>query len=118
MLKQLVKLALAALIANVVWRVGSEYVTHLRFRESVRAATVDHASTDESLKAAILEEADRLDVPIAVEDLEIARAERRIGIAGTYTKTIELVPGYEYPWDFDWEVEVFVAPSVNQVPLR
>jgi len=118
MLKQLVKLALAALIANVVWRVGSEYVTHLRFRESVRAATIDQAATDDSLRAAILEEAERLDVPLAVEDLEITRTERRVGIVGTYTKSIELVPGYEYPWTFDWEVEVFVAPSIDQVPLR
>ncbi len=118
MLKQLVKLALAALIANVVWRVGSEYVAHLRFRESVRAATIDRAATDESLRAAILDEAEQLDVPMVVEDLEITRAERRIAIVGTYTKMIELVPGYEYPWDFDWEVEVFVAPSIDQVPPR
>jgi hypothetical protein len=117
-MKQLLKLALAALVANAVWRVGSEYVTHMRFREAVRVATLDAGSSDERLRTAIAEEADRLGVPMSEKDVSITRTERRIGIAGAYTKTILLAPGYDYPWIFDWEVDVFVAPSISQPSSR
>lgn len=118
MLKQLVKLALAALIANAVWRVGSEYVTHLRFREAVRLATAAAGPNDEPLRRVITSQAERYGVPLTGQTVAIDREERRVTVTGTYDRNIEVVPGYRYPWTFDWEVEVFVAPSINQASPR
>lgn len=115
MLKSIVKLALAVLIANAAWRIGSVYVSHLRFREGVRLAAAAAGPNDEPLRHAITSEAQRHDVPTSGADVTIQRAERRLDVTGSYSRTIEVVPGYDYPWTFNWEVEVFLAPSMNQV---
>ena len=116
MLKQVVKLVLAALIAHAAWRVGSEYLTHFRFREAVRLASLAAGPSDGRLRDAILVEAEQRDIPLDGDRLAIARAERRIAVIGSYDKAIEVLPGYRYPWTFNWEVEVFVAPSLVQPP--
>ena len=38
---------------------------------------------------------------------------RRVVIRGTYTKAIDVTPWWSYSRIFDWEVDVFVAPSLR-----
>jgi hypothetical protein len=115
MLRRLVKLALAAFLVIAGWRIGAEYVTHFRFREAVRQATLAHRAEGQ-LRRAVLEEAGRFGVPLADEDLAIRLEERRTTVSGVYVKTIELVPGYERPWTFEWTVETFGAPVIDSAP--
>jgi hypothetical protein len=109
--KFLIKLALAALIANAIWRVGSEYVTYYRFRDSVRDAALARALDDAQLKNRIVELAGEYSLPIGESDFVIRRQERRTSVEGTYVKPIMVLPGYEYLWRFDWTVDGFVAVS-------
>lgn len=115
MLKTLFKLAIAALVVNAVWRVGTEYVAHMQFRESVRAATLAAGTRtqDDTLKQTILDQARAMDIPLVEERLTIRREERRVVIRGTYTKAIDVTPWWSYSRVFDWEVDVFVAPSLR-----
>jgi len=114
MLKLLVKLALAAFIASAAWRLGSEYLTHVRFREAVREATRSPDRSEERLRLAILDQAARFGVPLAEEALVIDLDERHVLVKGTYIKPIEFAPGYQYPWTFDWTVETYIAPSASR----
>jgi hypothetical protein len=113
MVRLLVKLAIVALIATAGWRLGAEYLTHYRFREAVRAATVTHQS-EEELRRVILEEAQRFGIPLADDALAIRLDDRRAVVTGSYVKTVELVPGFRRPWTFDWAVETF--PPISSGP--
>jgi hypothetical protein len=115
MVRLLVKLALAAFLASAGWRIGSEYLTHYRFREAVRQATLAHREEDD-LRRAVLEEAGRFGVPLGDEDLAISLEERRTTVSGVYVRSIELVPGYERPWTFEWTVQTFGAPVIEPAP--
>jgi len=112
MIRTLVKLALAALIANAVWRVGSEYVTDFKFRDAVREAAVYKTRSDEELRAKIGALASQFDVPIDEDALTIQHEDSHLVISGGYEKPIELVPGYQYPWRFSWTIDVeLVSPK-------
>ena len=49
MLKLFIKLAIAALLANAVYRVGSAYLTHIKFRDAIREAAMFKARDDNEL---------------------------------------------------------------------
>ena len=105
MIRTLVKLALAALIANAVWRVGSEYVTDFKFRDAVRETAIFKARSDEELRAKIGALASQFDVPIDEDSLTIDHQNNHLIITGGYEKPIELLPGYQYPWHFSWTID-------------
>jgi hypothetical protein len=104
MIRLLVKLALAAFIANAVWRIGSDYVTHFKFRDGVREAATYEAS-DGDLRQRITALAAEFDLPLDESALNIQRDERHVVVDGAYVRPIQLLPGYEYPWRFTWSVD-------------
>jgi hypothetical protein len=114
MIRSLVKLALAVFVASAGWRVGSEYLTHYRFREAVRRATLEHR-LEADLRRAVLEEAGRFDIPLSDDDVMITLEERRMTVSGQYVRPIELVPGVTRPWIFRWTVETFGPPVADAV---
>jgi hypothetical protein len=111
--KLLIKLALTALIANAVWRIGSEYLLYFQFRDAVREAALVRMLDDQQLRSRILELADEYSVPLAESGFTIEREERRTIVEGTYLKPILVVPGYEYLWRFDWAVDGFATVPQN-----
>jgi hypothetical protein len=115
MIKFLLKLAVAALIAIALWHIGSAYVAHFKFRDAVREAATYETRSDSELRARILELADKFDVPLGPTDpadtnaLRIMREGRHILIEGSYVEPIEVLPGYRYPWRFSWAIEAEVT---------
>jgi hypothetical protein len=107
--KLLIKLALTALIANAVWRVGQEYATYFRFRDAVREAALVQMLDDRQLRREILDLADQFSLPVTESGFTIERQERRTVVEGTYLKPILVFPGYEYLWRFDWDVAGFAT---------
>ena len=59
-MKLIIKLAIAALLANALFRVGTEYVVYYKFRDSVREAAMFRAKNDEELGQRIMELAETL----------------------------------------------------------
>jgi hypothetical protein len=114
MFRAALKLALAAFIANAVWRVSSEYITEFKFRDAVREAAIYEGRGDVDLRQRIAAIAERFDLPIDDDALKIERRDSHIDIEGVYEKPIELVPGYPYPWRFAWTVDAaLVQPKAN-----
>jgi hypothetical protein len=110
-----VKLALVAVVATAGWRLGSDYIAHYRFREAVRQLTLDRR-TETDLRQAILDEAARHGIPQVEESLAIDLEERHTIVSGVYVRSIELLPGVERPWTFEWTVETFGAPATPATP--
>jgi hypothetical protein len=109
MIRLILKLAVAALIANAAWRVGSEYLAHYRFRDAVRESAMYKAGSDAELRQRVLALASQFDIPLDDDALTIRREARQVTIEGSYAKPIDLLPGYTYPWQFDWSIEVYLA---------
>ncbi len=115
-MKLLLKLAIAALLANAVFRVGSEYLTFIKFREDVREAAIFKSKTDAELRRRIQEAASRYDLPVSAEDPEIRRHERQITVIGNYTRKIEVVPTFFYPKVFSYDVDTQQSTAVVLLP--
>jgi hypothetical protein len=109
MLKLLIKLALAALLANAAWRLGSAYLTFYRFKDAVtEAAQFGGDKTDTELQQRVVDLASQYDIPLTEDGLLVRRNDRNhTFIDGSYTQPVDLLPGYRYPWPFSWQIDVF-----------
>jgi hypothetical protein len=118
-MKLLIKLAITAFLANAAFRLGTEYLTHYKFRDSVREAAMFRAGSDDELRQRVMETADSYGIPLKDDGFTIRRDSGQAFIRGTYTKPIEFVPGFPYPWRFTWEIEAIVSdvPLMPGAPL-
>jgi hypothetical protein len=110
--KLIVKLAIVALLANAGYRIGSEYLTYIKFRDDIRDAAMFKAKNDEELSKRILELAAEYDIPLSEDGFSIRREERRVHVDGHYQKPIEVVPQYVYRWPFSWSIEAMTSTIV------
>ena len=106
MIKLILKLAVVALIANCTWRVGSAYVSHYKFTDAVQQAALFRGNkTDDVLRLRIFDIASDYDIPLTDGDMTLTTQEHRTTVDGNYTRIIELVPGYQYPWEFTFHID-------------
>jgi hypothetical protein len=118
-MKLLIKLAITALLANAAFKLGTEYVTHYKFRDSVREAAMYRAGSDDELRQRVLETAASYNIPLGEDAFTIRRDSGQAFIRGSYTKPIEFVPGFPRAWRFDWEIEAIArdTPPLPGAPL-
>jgi hypothetical protein len=116
--KLVVKLAIAALLANAAYRVGSEYLNYVKFRDAIRDAAMFKAANDEDLRRRIMDLSTEYDIPLSDDALTIRREERHVMIDGSYQKPIELVPTWRYPWPFSWSIDAITSTTVPLVPRK
>lgn len=117
-MKLIIKLAIAALLANAAFRIGSEYLTHIKFRDAVRDAATYKATTDDDLRRRIVQLADQYGVPQSDQELDIRREGRQVMVKGQYDKEIEIAPSYPYAWHFAWELDVTQPATLPYVPRK
>jgi hypothetical protein len=115
-MKLLLKLAIAALLANAVFRVGSEYLNYVKFREDVREAVIFKSKTDDELQRHIMEAAVRYDVPLDDDTVVIQRQEGQIRVNGHYMKDIEVVPTFKYAQTFTFAVDAKQSTTALLIP--
>lgn len=114
MIKAALKLVVAVLIANATWHVAAAYMSFYRFKDAVTDLAIhDGTSSDDQLRARVMELAASHDEPLAAESVTIRRAEHHTFVDGEYTKPVSLVPGYTYPWPFSLAVDGFVIVPVK-----
>jgi hypothetical protein len=111
-MKLLIKLVIAALVANALYRVGAEYLNYFRFRDAVRDAAMFKARNDDDLRERVVGLAQEYDIPISGEDVAIHRENRLVTVDASYRKAIEVLPRYQMGWPFDVSVEVQVSSGV------
>ena len=114
MIKLVLKLAVAALVANASWRIGSAYLSYYRFQDSVKeTALYSKEKSDEQLRQRVLELASAYDVPLSDEALSIRREENHTFVAGSYVKPVDLFPGYRYSWPFKIDIDAYTITPVK-----
>jgi hypothetical protein len=111
-MKAVIKLAILAVIFNAMFRIGGEYVSYYQFRDTIREAAMFTARTDDELGQAVMESATTFSVPLDPDGFTMRRDGREALVVGSYTKPIELFPGYKYPWKFPFTIQAYV----NTVP--
>ena len=116
MLKFLIKLALAALVAYGTWQIGSAYASDYRFKDSTREAALIPRITDTQLRARVQELASENDVPLENGDLAIRHDQAHIYVDASYVRNVNVLPWYSYPWHFAWSIEVFIVSGTGMVP--
>ena len=116
MIKFILKVALAALIAHATWRVGSAYVSHYKFKDDAREAAQMPRITDQQLRDRIIELASENDAPLEEENLTISRDLRHVVVDASYVRSIDVLPGYPYAWHFAWSIDVVILPGAAPAP--
>jgi hypothetical protein len=106
-MKTIIKLAIAALIINASWRVGSVFWRYYRFKDEVQQAALFGSSRSESdLQKSVVETAERMQLPVAPESVSVHREENHTFINATYTEQVQLVPTYYFPYQFNMNLDV------------
>ncbi len=121
MIRLIIKLALAALIANAAWRVGSVYAEFYKFKDAVQETTqYDRDKSDDELRARIVELGATYDLPIDEDTFIIRHSGDHTITDGAFTRPIEVLPNYRYPWSFSWHTDTFTlagaAPGAGRSP--
>ncbi len=132
MFRLLIKLAIAALVLNAAWRVGSTYLRYYQFEDALQElAQFGETRTDKQLCSQAMEKAANLDVPITAEAVTIrrgsnpvfncdkgfeggvmpsARGTAKIFIDAVYVDQLRPLPGYRLDWEFKPSVSAWVRP--------
>ena len=106
MLRLLVKLALAALIANALWRAGSAYLTFYRFKDAVtEAAQYNNVKSPDELRRRILVLASDYGVPLPEGAVTVRRQDNHTLIDASYMQPVDLFPAFQYPWPFSFKID-------------
>ncbi len=109
MIKTIIKLAIVALLANALWRIGNAYLSYYKFKDAVaELAIYSSGKSDDQIKDKVMELAASYDEPLSADAVTIRREEHHTYIDGAYTKPVAVFPGYEYQWQFSLNVDGYV----------
>ena len=133
MVRTLLKVAIAILVVHVAWRVGSAYWTYYRFEDALQQlAQFGERRTDRQLCDEMMDQAGNYGVPItaaaitirrgtnplfncatgpsAVDPNAVATAAGQISVEARYVESVQVLPGYAYPWEFHPAVKAWLRP--------
>jgi hypothetical protein len=117
-MRLLIKLALAALLANAAWRLGTAYASFYKFEDAVQEMTQYRAGkTDDELRARIVELGTEYDLPITDETFTLRREGDHTITDGTFKRPIDVIPSVPYPWPFTWHTDTFTTPG-SLLPVK
>lgn len=108
---RLVKVVLIVLVLHGVWRVGAAYWDHYRFEDSLNEiAQFGGRTSDDQLRARIVQSAAALGLPIEAGAIRIERSQARLSVEANYTRSVLVLPRYPYPWSFKATASVWISP--------
>lgn len=108
-MKLVLKLAIVALLLHAILRAGLASWKQYQFKDAIEEELIfaDQRLTDEVLHGRIVEIANKYDVPIESDALEVSRQGYWTRVSAIYSEQVKLVPRfYEPVWRFDASVEV------------
>ena len=109
-IKTVIKLALVALVANATWHLFGAYSPHFKFKDAVQyAAQYRGDATDADLRQRILDSAAQFEIPLAAADLSVTHQDKHTSVELSYTRMVDLAPGFTYPWPFSLSVDTFTV---------
>jgi hypothetical protein len=120
MLRNLVRLAVLLLIVHALYRFVPVYLHYHQFKDAVaEAALFSKDRSDADLVERVMELAQRYQIPIDREAVQVTRDRQFTYINVAYEEEIEWVPTYKRPMPFTIAVEGWhVRPPTGVDPLR
>jgi hypothetical protein len=117
MIKTIIQLALAALVAHAAWQLFVVYSAHYKFKDAVTSATQFRAEmSDGQLHDRVFELASQFGLPVTDENLTIRREENHTIVESSYTRPVNFFPGFTYPWPFTLKVDTFTLAGAARQP--
>ena len=115
MARKIVQLAIFLLAAHALYRFVPIYLHYQQFKDAVHeTALFSRGRTDEQLVEDVMELAEKHQVPLSREYVQVRRENERAFISASYVETIEWLPGFRRPWQFDVGEGVFA--NVRALP--
>ena len=109
MIKSIVKIIIAVLLANAIWRIASAYISYYKFQDAVQEYSIrTSGKSDDVVKGRVAELAAQYEEPVDADAINVRRDEQHTYIDFSYTKPVAVVPGYEYQWPFSVKVDGYV----------
>jgi hypothetical protein len=110
-MKTILKLIVVGLLANAGFHTSMAWLSYYRFKDAVTQTSQfgDRRSIDE-IHDKVMEHASEFSLPVQPDGFTVRRddAHEHTYIDGSYTQSIDLLPGYRYPWTFTFHVDTFV----------
>jgi hypothetical protein len=101
MIRRLIALVFVAAIVYAGYHVGTVWVHYRTFQDAVRdTALFGNGKTDDDLKAKIMDEASRNQIPLSSDDVTITRRGGQVVIEARYVQTVTILPGVTRRIDF------------------
>jgi predicted membrane protein len=101
-IKSLLWLGILVAFVYVCVRVVPHYFADYEFQDTMqttaRFAVVNHQTPDE-IRQSLFKEADRLDVPVKLQDIKVTNHSGRVEIAADYSVTVDL---HVYQWTLNF----------------
>jgi hypothetical protein len=108
MIRRLVKVGIFLLGVHALYRFVPVYVHYQQFKDAVHeTALFSRGRTDTELIDRVMELADRHGVPLDREYVQVRRENDQLYIDASYVESIEWLPTYRRPWQFDIGARAF-----------
>jgi hypothetical protein len=119
-MKVVIKLVIAALLANAAYQSGSAFLKYYQFKDETQQMILfGQGQSVSELTSQILGEATKRDVPLDEEGVTVTREGARTVAEVEYSDRIEVFPRYFYPVDFSFSAEAYgVAGASGARPRR
>jgi len=117
--RRLVNLLLLILIVNAIWRAGPAFYGYFVYRDQVfETARWSAGRSEDQVKQILVDMARRSGLPVREGDVVVQKIGPRIVINVVYTQPIEVVPFYEYNYDFSVSVATVLIRASSVKDLR
>ncbi len=117
--RKLLNLAVVLLIAHAGWKIGPVFFRHFAFKDKITEAarySGRHPAAD--LQKEILAIAGAEGVPLDPKGLNVQKAGERVRIDARYTENLQLLPRYDYPYEFTVSIETTLARPMSPGEIR
>ena len=102
MARTFVKIGIFLLIVHALYRFVPVYFHYQQFKDAVHETALFSRERNEAQIADIVMElAEKYQIPLSRESVQIRREGGRTLIDATYVESIEWLPTYKRPWQFD-----------------
>jgi hypothetical protein len=118
-MKTIIKLIIAAVLANAAYRSGSVFLKYYQFKDETQQMVLfGQAETITALTSQILSEAMKRGVPLDGDGVTVTRQGMRTVAEISYTESVEVFPRYLYPVAFSFTAEAYGVAGASPVTPR
>jgi len=102
MARTIVKVAIFLLVVHALYRFVPVYIRYQQFKDAVHeTALFSRRTTDLEIVDRVMQLADKYRIPLDREYVQVRRDHDQLFIDASYVESIEWLPTYRRPWQFD-----------------